>query len=125
MVAPAASTEEAVVEAENIVSLSGLSERTFAAIRMTIPIAATASAIRGAERKILPRFMMIPIMAAGLQPSAKQGIRTSIVPASRLTHNVAADFGIIADATDIGLHSLDPVIRPAMGSNCCIASSRS
>lgn len=48
-VAPAASTEEAVVDAENIVSLWGLPERKFVTIRATMPIRATASAIRGGE----------------------------------------------------------------------------
>jgi len=67
MVAPAASTEEAVVDAENIVSLWGLPERKLATIRAAMPITATASAIRSGEMPL--RF--IARMVTSTYPSQK------------------------------------------------------
>jgi hypothetical protein len=70
MVAPAASTEEPVVDAENIVSVRGLFKPKFVATKTITQIAATASAIRGGEKMIL-RFMIVCIMARP-HPSQKQ-----------------------------------------------------
>lgn len=61
MVAPTASAEEPVVDAENIVSLCGLPTPKFVATKRTTQIAATMSAISGGENLML-RFM-IHIMA--------------------------------------------------------------
>lgn len=55
MVAPTASAEELVVDAENIVSLCGLLPK-FVATKRMMQIAATTSAITGGENMML-RFM--------------------------------------------------------------------
>lgn len=57
MIAPTASAEEPVVDAENIVSLCGLPPIKFVATKRITQIAATARAISGGETMIL-RFMM-------------------------------------------------------------------